>query len=95
MRYFLSTQVLSNSPSQYILGYEQRTYKQQKAMLDKRHKRVPYPRLKTILPLPLLRTRNIRMNRNPRTRENRDNAAPNNIPNSPTMGEVTARVRLE
>ena len=64
-------------------------------MLNKRHKRVPYPSLKTILPLPLLRTRNIRMYRNPCTRKNRDNAAPNNIPYAATMGKVAAWIRLE
>ena len=64
-------------------------------MLDERQKRVPYPLLKTILPLPLLRTRNIRMNGHPRTQENRDSAAPNIVPDSSTMGEVTARIRLK
>ena len=64
-------------------------------MLNKRHKWVPYPSLKTILPLPLLRTRNIWVDGHPRTRENRDNATPNNVPYATTMGEVIARVRLE
>ena len=64
-------------------------------VLCKRENWVPHPSLKTILPFPLLRARNIRMNRYPRTRKNRDNAAPNNIPYATTMGEVTARVRLE
>ena len=59
-------------------------------MLDKRHKRVPYPPLKTILPLPFLRTRNIWVDSHPRTRENCDNAAPNNIPYATTMGKVAA-----
>ena len=64
-------------------------------MLRKRENWVPYPSLKTILRLPLLRTWNIRMNRHPCTRKNRDNAAPNNVPDSSAMGDVTARIRLK
>ena len=64
-------------------------------MLDKQHKRVPYPPLKTILSLPFLRTRNIWVDSHPCTWENRDNAAPNNVPYTTTMGEVIARVWLE
>ena len=88
--YFPSTQVLSNGPGQNILGYEQRTYEQRKAVLGKRENWVPYPTFNTILRLPLLRTRNIWVNSNPRARENSDSAAPNNIPYSSTPSEIGA-----
>ena len=65
------------------------------AVLGKREDWVPYPSFNTILCLPLLRTRNIRADSNPRTRENSESAAPNNIPNSSTADEIGARVRLE
>ena len=64
-------------------------------MFGKREKWVPYPSLKTILPLSLLRTRHIRMNGYPCARENRDNAAPSNVPGATTMRKVRARIRLE
>ena len=64
-------------------------------MLGEREKWVPYPPLKTILRLPFLRTRHIWMNGYPCTRENRDNAAPNNVPGATTMCKVGARIRLE
>ena len=32
---------------------------------------------------------------NPRTRENRDNAAPNNVPDAMTIPKVGARILLE
>ena len=51
---------------------------------------VPYPTLKTILRTPLLRTRNIRVDNNPSTRENRDETAPNNIPDRATTREDIA-----
>ena len=59
-------------------------------MLNKRQKWVPYPSLKTILLLPFLGTRNIRVDSYPSTQENRDSAAPNNVPDSSTMREVSA-----
>ena len=64
-------------------------------MFDKRQKRVPYSLLKTILRLPLLRTRYVRVHGHPSTRENRDNAAPNNVPDAATIPKVGARIRLE
>ena len=63
-------------------------------MLGKRGKWVPYPPLKTILRT-LLRTRNIRVDSNPSTRENRDGAAPNNIPDRAITREDIACVRVE
>ena len=93
--YFPSSQVLPNCPSKHVLGYEQCTYEQRKAMLGKRENRVPYPSLKTVPRLSPFRTRNIRMHGDPCTRENRDKTTPNNIPYSSTVGEVGARVRIE
>ena len=40
-------------------------------------------------------TRDVRMDCNPCTRENRDNAAPNNVPDAATMRKVGARILLE
>ena len=64
-------------------------------MFGEREKWVPYPLLKTILRLPLLRTRHVRVHGHPCTRENRDNAAPNNVPDAATIPKVGARIRLE
>ena len=63
-------------------------------MFSEREKWVPYPPLKTIPCLPL-RTRHIWVNGYPCTRENRDNAAPNNVPGATIMCKVGARVRIE
>ena len=64
-------------------------------MFGEREEWVPYPPLKTILGLPLLRTRHIRMNSHPRTRKNGGKTAPNDIPDGSGMCEVGARIRLE
>ena len=63
-------------------------------MFSEREKWVPYPPLKTIPCLPL-RIRHIWVNGYPCTRENRDNAAPNNVPGATIMCKVGARIRLE
>ena len=64
-------------------------------MFGEREEWVPYPPLKTILPLPLLRTRHIRMNSHPSTRENGGKTAPNDIPDCSGMCDVGTRIRLE
>ena len=63
--YFPSTQVLSNSPGQNILGYEQRTYEQRKSMLGKRPKWIQYPFFNTTVRLSLPWTRDVGMYSNP------------------------------
>ena len=55
---------------------------------------VPYPPLKTILCLPLLRTWHIRMNSHPCTWENSGKTAPNDIPYCARMCKVRAWIWL-
>ena len=90
-----SYHVLSDRPSQYVLRYQQSTYEERKAMFGEWEKWVPYPPLKTILCLPLLRTWHIRMNGHPRAQKNGGKTAPNDIPNRSRMREVGTRIRLE
>ena len=64
-------------------------------MFGEREKWVPYPPLKTILRLPLLRARHIRMNCHPCARKNGGKTAPNDIPEGSRMRDVGTRIRLE
>ena len=93
--YFPSCQVLSDCPSQHVLGYEQRTYEQRQAMLGKRQNWIPYPFLQTIVRLSLLRTRHVGVHCDPSAREDGDEAAPNDVPDGAAMCEVGARIRFQ
>ena len=93
--YFLSFQVLPDRPSQYVLGYDQCTHEQWKAMLCKQQKWVPYPSLKAIFCLMLLWTWDIRMDGHPSARENSNKTTPHNVPDGVTMCEVYAWIWLQ
>ena len=64
-------------------------------MFGEREEWVPYPPLKTILRLPLRRTRHIRMNSHPSTRKNGGKTAPGDIPDCSGMRDVGTQIRLE
>ena len=82
--YYPRSQVLSDSPSQDVLGYKQRTNEQRKAMLSKRYDWVLLPR-----------TRNVGVYSDPGAGEYSYKATPNNVPHSPTMREVGTTICLQ
>ena len=64
-------------------------------MFSEQEKWVPYPPLKMILCLPLLRTQHIWMNSHPRTQKNGGKTAPNNIPDCLGMRDVGTQIQLK
>ena len=64
-------------------------------MLGKRQNWIPYPSFDAIFRPSLLRTQDIGVDRDPSAREDRDETAPYDVPNCPTMCEVSARIQLQ
>ena len=86
---------MSDCPSQNVLRYEQRAYKQWKPMGGKRQNWISYPFFKMIIGLSFLWAWNVGVNGDPSTREDGDKAAPYNTPYGPTMRQVDAMIWLQ